>query len=152
MPLLLPYLVSQLNQTFSLDNLTIQSASQNIAQAYFTYAQAGQGPNGEPIIFTGSETQILQKYLIQAFSQYSPATTAQLVGTGITAFWLMPPIFTSTGGVASTIITATGQAQLLSSSAKTRQQGAQNMASALHAMTQTLIFIENPPLASGPII
>jgi hypothetical protein len=152
MPLLITNLVNAITKIFLQDGQTVQSSAKNIAQAYAGYASVAQGPNVDPVILTGSEQLILEQYLIRAFSQYNQNVTSNLVGQGITNFWLAPPVLTSTGGICSAIITAGGQSLLLSSQAKTRQQGAQNFANALHTMTQTVIFTEVPPLVSGPIV
>lgn len=124
-----------------------------IANAYQAYASGAQGPLGDPVILKGIESKGFEANLASLMRGQSPAPqAASLVVQAVTAFWLLPPVQTSTGGVCVSIVPAAAQAKLVSSRADTPAKAAGNLADSLHLMTSTVFVTYPPPRPPGLLL
>ena len=122
-----------------------------LAVAYQSYAQAAQGPLGDPVIFKGVESRGLESNLARMMSSQAPAPAAAgLLVQAITTFWLAPPVLTSTGGLCVSIVPAAAQAKMVSSRADTPAKAAGNLADSLHLMTSTVFVTYPTPVPPRP--
>ena len=130
------------------------AAAKGMADAYATYAGAAMAGVTLPV-FTGLEKNALMSQLIAAIAVPlvgSPATLATAWSSGVSAFWLTPPVVFVGPGLAGTVSGFTGQSALQSSLqtaflmlTNSISQTAALMASALDVATKTVQATIAPP-------
>ncbi len=121
-----------------------------IASAYQFYCQGAMGPLGDPVILKGVEFKGFEANLARLMSSQAPSPTASgLIAQALTAFWLVPPVATSTGGVCVSIVPSAAQGKMMSSRADTAAKAAGNLADSLHLMTGTVFVVYPPPRPPG---
>lgn len=121
-----------------------------IANAYQSYCQGAQGPLGDPVILKGVEFAGFEANLARLFSSQAPSPLASnLITQALTAFWLAPPVTTSTGGVCASIVPAAAAAKMRATRADTPAKAAGTLAESLHLMTGTVFVIYPPPRPPG---
>ena len=131
---------------------SIQKIASRIARAYQSYAAAAQAPPGAPVVLKGTESRLLEEALINLMQARLPApAAAQAIGVAVTSFWMLPPVLTSIGGVATTIVPAAGVAKLISTNVNNSSDAAQSLANSLDLMTRTVFVVNIPPVPPGLI-
>lgn len=145
-------LTNQIQNVFDQKLESIPQIASKIARAYQAYAMAAQAPPGAPVILKGSESRLFELALTNLMQGRFPAPqAAQALGNAISTFWLVPPVMTSAGGVATAVIPAAAVAKMMSTNVKASSQAAQSLAQSLDLMTKT-VFVVNPyPLPPGPL-
>ena len=143
-------LKNQIQSVFDQQLKSVQQIASKIARAYQAYATAAQAPPGAPVVLKGSESRLLEAALVQLMQARLPAPqAAQAVGNAVSAFWLLPPVATTAGGVVTTILPAAALAKMASTKVSASSAAAQSLAQSLHLITKT-VFVVNPyPIAPG---
>jgi len=141
---------SRIQRVFE-DNLPDKAQiARRIARAYQEYARAAQAPPGVPVVLKGTEVRVLENGILTFLNARMPAPqAAQIIGSAITAFWLLPPVQTGAGGVVTAIVTQAGVAKLISTRVKTVPAAALALSSSLDLMTRTVFVVNPPPVSPG---
>jgi hypothetical protein len=157
MPLNLSPLASELEGVFSSEPPNGSVAAQRIAQAYDNYCKAGLA-GGIPPVFTGTEAKRLEGPLANALnSKSSAASVASAFASGLTAYWLQPPVIFAAPPVlgAATVIPGaqpmvnplTGVLKNLSNG---RPVAANKIAAELDKATKTVLVTFTAPQPTPP--
>lgn len=121
-----------------------------IANAYQSYCQSAMGPIGDPVILKGMEFAGFEQGLARLMNGQAPSPQAAgLITQALTAFWLLPPVLTSGGGVCASIVPAAAAGKMKSAKADTPAKAAGNLADSLHLMTSTVFVVYPPPIPPG---
>ena len=151
MPRLVQGLKTSISQIFDEKIESVDRIASRISSAYQSYAQGAQGPLGDPTILKGVENRGFESALLQLMKSQAPAPVASgLLVQAITAFWLAPPVLTSTGGLCVSIVPAGAQAKMVSSRADNANAAAANLANSLHLMTNTVFVTYPTPVPPRP--
>lgn len=143
---------SQIQNVFDQQLESIPQIASKIARAYQAYATAAQAPPGSPVILKGAESRLLESALTSLMLSRLPAPqAAQALGNAISAFWMIPPVMTTVGGVVTAVVPAAAVGKMMATKVKASSQAAMSLAQSLDLMTRT-VFVVNPyPLPPGPL-
>ena len=143
---------SQIQNVFDQRLESIAQIASKIARAYQAYATAAQAPPGSPVVLKGSESRLLEVALSNLMRGRLPAPqAAQALGNAVSAFWLLPPVTTGSGGVVTAVVPQAAVAKLAATKVSASSQAALSLAQALDLITRTVFVTNPPPIAPGPL-
>lgn len=143
-------LKSQIQAVFDQHLESKPQIASKIARAYQAYAVAAQAPPGGPMILKGSESRLFELALTNLMEGMLPApAAAQGLGNAILGFWLVPPVLSSVGGLATAVVPAAAIAKMMATMVSDSSSAAASLAGALDLMTKTVFVTNPPPLPSG---
>lgn len=134
--------------------------AKRLAKAYATYAKDAQSCQG--VNPTVAQIDVAQLVLATTFeaafrSGSNPAVTIQTMATGLSAFWLLPPVtfIGVTPGLVTVALPATAAGFLLSTingGNSDAKQAARKLANALDSFSKTVLVVHAPPsVCSSPL-
>jgi hypothetical protein len=143
-------LKSQIQGVFDQHLESKPQIASKIARAYQAYAAAAQAPPGAPVILKGSESRLFELALTNLMQGQLPAPAAAMaLGNAILGFWLVPPVLTAVGGIATTVVPAAAIAKMAGTNVSDSSAAAASLAQALDLMTKTVLVVNPYPLPPG---
>jgi len=158
MPLIPMTLQGPLTQLFTQTAPTPEQSAETMANAYAQYASTALFGAGVPI-FTGLEKATMKATLLAVLNPAipNPAGFAGAWSSGISAFWLSPPIMVG-GALAGPVTSVPGAASIVAAMlplliipSKPAALAAAGLTAAIHAATLTTIATLQPPPGGAPV-